>query len=91
MADVRTSFESGSGALPALLNDPEGRRKVLALVDNLELTSSRLAAFSASLQTGEGLVPRLMNDKDYADETLKAVFGRILEQAAPRSAPLGAK
>jgi phospholipid/cholesterol/gamma-HCH transport system substrate-binding protein len=81
MGDVRGSFENGTGALPALLNDPEGRRKVLALVDNLELTSARLAAFTASMETGEGLVPRLMNDKAYADETLKE-FNALVAQLA---------
>ena len=35
-ATCRTSFESGNGLLPALLHDPEGKKKVYDLVDNLQ-------------------------------------------------------
>lgn len=71
MANVQGSFESGTGALPALLNDVQTRDKAVALVDNLHTTSANLVAVSQSMQTGEGLVPRLLHDRDYADETLR--------------------
>jgi len=67
---VQKSFESGNGALPALLNDPEGKKRVYDLVDNLRTTSANLAAFTGTLQTGQGLVPRLINDKTYGDQAL---------------------
>lgn len=78
-ADVQHGFASGQGALPALLNDPEGKKKVFELVDNLRVTSANLAAFSASMKSGEGLVPRLMNDKQYGDQALTE-FTQLVHQ-----------
>jgi len=69
-ANVQKNFESGKGAIPALLADPEGKKKVYDLVDNLRTTSANLAAFSATMQNGQGIVPRLMTDKAYADQAL---------------------
>src|SRR2546428_4410818 len=70
VATVQKSFESGQGALPALLNDPEGKKRVYDLVENLRVTSANLATFSTSLQNGQGLVPRLLNDKQAGDQAL---------------------
>ncbi len=67
---VQRDLEGGNGALPALLSDPEGKKKVYELVDNLRTTSANLAVFSASLKEGQGLVPRLLNDKEYGDQAL---------------------
>jgi len=78
-ADVQGSFKTGNGMLPALLNDPEGKKKVYGLVDNLDKTSQNLAAFSATLQNGQGLVPRLLNDKPYGDQALNE-FNGLLNQ-----------
>lgn len=69
-ASLQQGFETGEGAIPALLSDPEGRRNVSEMLANLRVTSENLAAFSAGFQTGEGLVPRLMGDAEYAEETL---------------------
>lgn len=77
LASVETSFETGEGALPALLNDPEGKQRVDALVENLRVTSENLAEFSAGLRTGEGLLPRLVNDREYGDEILQEFRGLI--------------
>lgn len=70
VATVQKSFESGQGALPALLNDPEGKKRVYELVENLRVTSANLATFSTSLQNGQGLLPRLLNDKQVGDQAL---------------------
>ena len=69
-SQVQKGFESGQGALPALMNDPEEKKKVLELIDNLRTTSANLAVFSSNLQSGQGLVPRLMTDKEYGDQAL---------------------
>ncbi|HKB78323.1 MAG TPA: MlaD family protein [Thermoanaerobaculia bacterium] len=69
-ASLQKSFENGQGAVPALLNDPEGKKKLFELVDNLRTTSANLAAFTAAMQNGQGIVPRLLNDKEYGDQTL---------------------
>lgn len=77
VANMSDSFKNGQGPLPALLNDPEGKKKVYELVDNLKTTSSNLATFSESFKTGQGLVPRLMNDKAYADQSLAEFTGLV--------------
>jgi len=76
-AGIQKSFETGQGALPALLNDAETKKKVTELVENLRATSNNLATFTASVQKGEGLVPRLLNDKVYGDEALKEFTGLV--------------
>src|SRR6185436_10173364 len=69
---VQKSFETGDGAVPALLSDAETKKKVTELVDNL-------ATFSASFQTGQGLIPRLVNDKEYGDQAL-GEFTQLIRQ-----------
>jgi len=69
-AKIQTSFETGDGVVPALMNDPEGKRRVYELIENLRTSSANLSAFTTSLQTGQGLVPRLINDKAYGDQAL---------------------
>src|SRR5437763_2563015 len=75
--NVQKGLESGSGLLPALIHDPEGKKRVYDLVDNLRTTSANLATFSTSLQTGQGLVPRLINDKAYGDQALNEFTGLV--------------
>jgi hypothetical protein len=74
---VQGSLKNGQGALPALLSDPEGKKKVFELVDNLRTASVNLAAISGAYQSGQGLVPRLMNDKAYADQALTEFTGLL--------------
>ncbi len=82
--NVQSGFESGQGAIPALLNDPEGKRRVYEVVDNLRITSENLSTFSDGLKTGEGLVPRLVNDREYAEQMLGEfrVFVKRLTEVA---------
>src|SRR4051794_14487843 len=77
VANINESFTKGQGALPALLNDPEGKKKVYDLVNNLNTTSANLATFSESFKTGQGLLPRLINDKAYADQSLAEFTGLV--------------
>ncbi|HEY2092747.1 MAG TPA: MlaD family protein [Thermoanaerobaculia bacterium] len=76
-SNVQKGFESGTGVLPALMHDPEAKKRVYDLVDNLRTTSANLATFSTSLQTGQGLVPRLINDKAYGDQALNEFTGLV--------------
>ena len=76
-SNVQTSFDKGEGMLPALLHDPEGKKKVYDLVDNLRTTSGNLAAFTTSIQNGQGLLPSLINDKAYADQSLAEFTGLV--------------
>lgn len=75
--NIQKGLETGNGLLPALIHDPEGKKKVYDLVDNLRTTSANLATFSTSLQTGQGLVPRLINDKAYGDQALNEFSGLV--------------
>ena len=79
VGDLQASLKSGQGAIPALLTDPEGKKRVYDLVDNLRVTSANLAALTTSYQSGQGLVPRLMNDKAYGDQALTE-FNGLLHQ-----------
>lgn len=78
-ATVQRGFESNEGLVPALLNDPEGKRRIYEVVENLRLTSANLSAFTATVQTGQGLLPRLINDKEYGDAALNE-FGLLVRQ-----------
>jgi len=76
-ANVQKSFESGNGMLPAMLNDPDGKKKVYDLVENLKTTSANLAEFSTNMKNGQGLLPRLINDKEYGDQALNEFTGLV--------------
>ena len=78
-ANIQKSFETGEGLVPALLHDPEGKKRVYELIDNLRTTSNNLSQFTTTMQTGQGLVPRLMNDKAYGDEALNE-FTTLVKQ-----------
>ena len=77
VANVEGSLKSGQGMIPALLSDPEGKKKVFELVDNLRTASANLATISSLYQSGQGIVPRLMNDKAYADQALNEFTGLL--------------
>jgi phospholipid/cholesterol/gamma-HCH transport system substrate-binding protein len=78
-AKIQQSFETGEGMVPALLNDPEGKRRVYEVIENLRATSANLSTFTTTLQTGQGLVPRLLSDKAYGDEALSE-FTALVKQ-----------
>jgi hypothetical protein len=61
---------SGQGLVPALLSDPEGKKKFFAMVDSLKATADGLAAFSRDLSDGKGALPRFVNDEAFAKEFL---------------------
>jgi phospholipid/cholesterol/gamma-HCH transport system substrate-binding protein len=77
VTNLQKSLDTGQGALPALLNDPEGKKRLYELVENLRVTSANLAAFTASMQTGQGLVPRLLNDKAAGDQVIGEFTGLV--------------
>lgn len=78
-ANLQRGFESGNGTIPALFSDPDGKKRVLELVENLRVTSANLATFSANLQSGQGILPRLLSDKQYGDQALNE-FTALLQQ-----------
>lgn len=56
----------GDGLLPALLGDPEGKKRFFAMVDSLKATADGLAAVTTDLRSGDGLLPRLVGDEAFA-------------------------
>ena len=67
-ANVQTAFDSGDGMVPALLHDPEGKKKVYELVDNLTTAASNLTRITENLQKGSGAIPLLLNDPRFGKE-----------------------
>ena len=68
---VEKGAGDGEGLVPALLGDPEGKRKFFAMVDSLQAAADGLSGFSKDLSSGEGLLPRLVRDEDFARELMK--------------------
>ena len=58
----------GTGAIPALLSDPEGKKKVYELVDRLSAAAGSLAAVTENLKSGKGALPTLLNDERFSRE-----------------------
>ncbi len=65
---IEKEMESGDGAIPALLSDPEGKKKVYALVDRLGAAAGSLASVAENLNTGKGALPILLHDERFGRE-----------------------
>ena len=68
LATVEKGTATGEGLVPALLSDPEGKKKFFAMVDSLKATADGLASFSKDLSSGNGLLPKLVKDDEFAKE-----------------------
>jgi phospholipid/cholesterol/gamma-HCH transport system substrate-binding protein len=85
LATVERGTETGQGLVPALLSDPEGKKKFFAMVDSLKETADGLAAFSKDLSSGKGLVPKLLKDESFSREftgDLKKISSHLANVAA---------
>lgn len=67
MGKIASALNSKNGALPALLNDPQEKEKLLTLIGNLSDASVSLAHASKNLETGHGLLPILLNDQQFGE------------------------
>ena len=67
-AKIEDGMNKGTGAIPALLSDPEGKKKVYDLVDRLSATAGNLAAVTENLKTGKGALPTLLHDEQFGRE-----------------------
>jgi phospholipid/cholesterol/gamma-HCH transport system substrate-binding protein len=68
LSRIEEGMKSNEGALPALLSDPEGKKKVYALIDSLTTAGVSLAKVMKELDEGEGLIPVLLNDPEFGKE-----------------------
>ncbi len=65
---IEEGMEKGTGAIPALLSDPEGKKKVYELVDRLSSAAGSLAAVTENLHSGKGALPTLLHDERFGQE-----------------------
>ena len=74
-------MRTNTGAIPALLADPEGKKKVYVLLDNLSTAAVSLASVSSQLEKGNGALPLLIRDERFGKELTKNLqnFSRRLE------------
>lgn len=72
-AKLDEQLKSNSGVIPALLSDPEGKKKVYALLDDLSTAAASLAKVSVSLEKGEGLLPVLLRDERFSKEFTRSL------------------
>lgn len=79
-ARLDEGMKSNSGAIPALLSDPEGKKKVYGLVDNLSAAAVSLAKVAKNLETGDGALPLLLRDEQFGrafTQNLKSFSERL--------------
>jgi phospholipid/cholesterol/gamma-HCH transport system substrate-binding protein len=62
---IDEGIRTGDGAIPALLSDPEGKKKIYGLLDNLSLTAAGLTRVVDSLEKGRGAIPILLHDQEF--------------------------
>lgn len=84
LARIDEGVRTGAGAIPALLSDPEGKKKVFALVDNLGTAAASLVRVSENLEKGNGALPILLNDPRFGKEFTDNLrsFSRRLDSIA---------
>ena len=67
-AKIEDGMNKGTGAIPALLSDPEGKKKVYELVDRLSAAAGSLAAVTENLNSGKGALPTILHDERFGRE-----------------------
>jgi phospholipid/cholesterol/gamma-HCH transport system substrate-binding protein len=60
---IDESLRTNTGVIPALLSDPEGKKKVYQLVDNLSVAAVSLGRVVQQLENGNGAIPILLRDE----------------------------
>ena len=77
LSRIDEGVRTGKGAVPALLSDPEGKKKIYALVDTLATAATSLARVSENLEKGSGALPILLHDERFG----KAFTGNLRDFA----------
>lgn len=73
LKQIDDGIRSGNGAIPALLSDPEGKKKIYALVDSLSTAAAGLVRVTENLEKGNGAIPILLHDPQFG----KAFTGNL--------------
>ena len=85
-AKIDEGMKSNSGVIPALLADPEGKKKVYGLVDNLGNAAATLARVAVTLEKGDGALPLLLRDEQFG-----RAFTKNLKSFSERLDSIGRK
>ena len=70
LGNVEKGVATGEGLVPALLSDPEAKKKFFAMVGSLQATAEGLASFSNDLKSGKGLLGQLVSNGNFSKEFL---------------------
>src|SRR5262252_6992785 len=73
LSKIDEGIRTGNGAIPALLSDPEGKKRVYGLLDNLSLAAAGLTRVVDNLEKGHGAIPTLLHDQEFG----KAFTGNL--------------
>jgi phospholipid/cholesterol/gamma-HCH transport system substrate-binding protein len=73
LAKIDEGIRTGNGAIPALLSDPEGKKRIYGLLDNLSLAAAGLTRVVDNLEKGHGTIPILLHDQEFG----KAFTGNL--------------
>ncbi len=74
-AKVDEGLKNSNGALAALLSDPEGKKKVFALLDNLSGAAGSLGTVVGQLEKGNGALGILLHDEQFGKEFTQNLRG----------------
>lgn len=73
LAQIDQGIRTGNGAIPALLSDPEGKKRIYGLLENLSLAAAGLTRVVDNLEKGHGTIPILLHDQEFG----KAFTGNL--------------
>ena len=85
--DRRGHRRPATARIPALLTDPEGKKKVFTLLDNLSIAAASLAKVTEQLEKGDGTLPLLLRDEKFGTEFTRNLleFSQRLELDRPQA------
>jgi hypothetical protein len=72
---VDEGLKNNTGALAALLLDPEGKKKVYTLLDNLTTAAGSLGKAVGQLEKGNGALAILLRDEQFGKEFTQNLKG----------------
>jgi len=72
---IDEGLRKNTGALPALLNDPEGKKKVYTFVDHLTASANSLATTLQRLEKDNGALAILLRDEKFGKEFTSNLLG----------------
>ncbi len=72
---IDEGMRNNTGALPALISDPEGKKKLYTFMDNLATAASSLGIVIGQLEKGNGALAVLLRDEKFGREFTQNLLG----------------